>query len=165
MMPHAELIKRWAVTLLVSGGVAVICTAAILSYVNQQQRESRDAAIALAIKVQHVADAKSTEKIYRSQLAACGREQGVRRAVRRNAQANQTAFDTLAGFFTGARGRALAQSKDPNISAVSRAAAGKSLASIDHAIGVFSQPLTIPPKPLPCTEVIDDPNAPAQHGP
>jgi hypothetical protein len=98
---------------------------------------------------------------YRNAINACEREIPVREATRSNAQATQFAFNVLDGFFKGARRRAYAQSIDPKISKLSRVGARKSLVSIDHAIAAFAANLTIPPPPLPCDQVISDPNHPA----
>jgi hypothetical protein len=128
---------------------------------NDVERHQRAAAIALAIKVQHAADSKATERIYRSQLASCGRGISLRLQVRENALAEAKVYRVLRGFLQGARPRAFAQSQDPNISAQSRLGAKKSLVSIDNGIAALSAHVAIPPVPTPCDQVITDPNAPA----
>jgi hypothetical protein len=151
-------VKIALVTMLVSTGVAI----AVTSYwVPRSEQHAREAAIALSQKTQAKSVFASTEKIYRSQIAACGRGKVLRRQVRANALAEAKAYKVLGGFLKGARPRAFAQSQDPNISAKSRNAARQSLVSIDHGIAALSAHIAIPPKPLPCDQVITDPNAPA----
>jgi hypothetical protein len=149
------------VTVLVSAGIAVISASFLIGYEKRSERHQRDAAIALAVKVQHTADVKATEKIYRSQLASCNRGISLRLQVRQNAIAEAKVHRVLRGFLKGARPRAFAQSQDPNISARSRLGAKKSLTSIDNGIAALSVYVAIPPLPTPCDQVITDPNAPA----
>jgi lipopolysaccharide export LptBFGC system permease protein LptF len=131
------------VTTLVSAGVAIAITS---WWVPRAEQHARNTVI---------------ERVYQSQLASCRRGKGLRLEVRANAIAESKAYKVLGGFLTGARPRAFAQSKDPNISAESRNAARESLKSIDHGIRVLATHIAIPQKPLPCDEVITDPTAPA----
>lgn len=144
------------------GGILVIgLLYGVRWYVRDQAQQSASAATAIAARAEHAATQKALEIGYRNAISACQRGKSVRLSVRANAMAVRDAFTTLNGFFQGARPRAVAQSHDPNIGAVSRAAAGKSVASIDHAIRVFATPISVPPPPPSCTDVIIDPTGPA----
>lgn len=141
-------------------GLVLLVGASIAFSVHQRssERQQRDVAIAAAIKAVQKANFSTNEKIYQSALANCRRRVPEVRALITLARAVHSAHETLGGFFKGARGRAAAQSHDPNLSARSRAAAKASLVSIDHAIEIFSIPINVPAKPPSCLAVITDPN-------
>lgn len=153
--PTRRPIAYLAMGLVLLVGMAV----AFSVYQRSSERHQRDVAISLAIKAVQKANFTTNEKIYRSALAACQRRTPEVHALITLARAVRLAHKSLAGFFTGARGRAYAQSKDPHISTVSRVAAGKSLVSIDHAIKIFSIPIKVPAEPPSCLTAILNPNA------
>jgi len=131
------------VTVLVATGVSLVVAS---WWIPRTERHARNVVI---------------EKLYHSQLASCERGISLREATRMNALATQKANRVLRAFLIGARPRAFAQSQDANISETSRIGAKDSLKSIDAGIAALSAPIAIPPAPLPCDQVITDPNASA----
>lgn len=145
---------------LLGGALVLVLLFGVRWYVRDQAEKSARAATAIAAAAEHKANQTALGIAYQNSLASCRRGKPLRLAVRANALAVRRGYKTLNGFFKGARPRAVAQSKDPNIAAASRAGAKKSVASITHAIDVFATPISVPPPPPSCLSVIINPNGP-----